>query len=46
MRNVLETLARTIIGFFILLLFTHVPGKKQRGQLSIFTYITGITFEQ
>lgn len=34
---------RTLIGFAILLLFTRLTGKKQLSQMTIFTYITGIT---
>lgn len=33
---------RTFIGFGLLLLLTRVMGKKQLGQMNIFTYITGI----
>lgn len=42
MDRILETSLRTIIGFSILLLLTRILGKKQLGQLTIFTYITGI----
>lgn len=42
MDRILETSLRTIIGFSILLLLTRILGKKQMGQLTIFTYITGI----
>ena len=42
MHNILETSIRTTIGFFVLLLLTRILGKKQLGQLTIFTYITGI----
>lgn len=42
MANVLETVMRTVIGFVILLALTRFIGKKQLGQLTIFTYITGI----
>lgn len=42
MHNILETSIRTIIGFFVLLILIRVLGKKQMGQLTIFTYITGI----
>lgn len=34
---------RTLIGFVILLLFARFTGKKQLSQMTIFTYITGIT---
>lgn len=37
-----ETLLRTSIGFALLLFLTRVLGKKQLGQLTIFTYITGV----
>lgn len=36
------TLARTLAGFSVLLLMTRLLGKKQLGQLTYFTYITGI----
>ncbi len=42
MNNILETLLRTSVGFFVLLFLTRILGKKQMGQLTIFTYITGI----
>lgn len=42
MDRILETSLRTIIGFSVLLLLTRILGKKQMGQLTIFTYITGI----
>jgi uncharacterized membrane protein YcaP (DUF421 family) len=42
MYNILETSIRTTIGFFVLILLTRILGKKQMGQLTIFTYITGI----
>lgn len=42
MHSILETSLRTIIGFSILLILTRLLGKKQLGQLTIFTYITGI----
>jgi uncharacterized membrane protein YcaP (DUF421 family) len=42
MQSVLETSLRTLIGFTILLFLTLLLGKKQLGQLTIFTYITGI----
>lgn len=42
MNHILETSLRTIIGFAVLLLLTRIIGKKQLGQLTIFTYITGI----
>lgn len=38
----METTFRTFIGFCVLLLLTRLLGKKQLGQLTIFTYITGI----
>lgn len=38
----MDIIFRTIIGFSVLLFLTRVIGKKQLGQLSIFTYITGI----
>lgn len=42
MQNILETVLRAGIGFAILLALTRLIGKKQLGQLTIFTYITGI----
>lgn len=42
MHSILETSLRTLVGFIILLLLTLLLGKKQLGQLTIFTYITGI----
>lgn len=33
---------RIFLGFFILLILTRLIGKKQLGQLNVFTYITGI----
>jgi uncharacterized membrane protein YcaP (DUF421 family) len=38
----METSLRTLVGFTILLILTRLLGKKQLGQLTIFTYITGI----
>jgi uncharacterized membrane protein YcaP (DUF421 family) len=42
MNTVIETSLRTVIGFTVLLILTRLLGKKQLGQLTIFTYITGI----
>ena len=42
MANVLEVSLRTLLGFLILLILTRLLGKKQLGQLTIFTYITAI----
>ena len=42
MHTILETTLRTLIGFTVLLVLTRLLGKKQLGQLTIFTYITGI----
>lgn len=42
MEHTLNTLLRTLTGFAVLLLLTRLAGKKQIGQMSIFTYITGI----
>jgi uncharacterized membrane protein YcaP (DUF421 family) len=42
MYSTIETSIRTIIGFTVLLILTRLLGKKQLGQLTIFTYITGI----
>jgi uncharacterized membrane protein YcaP (DUF421 family) len=38
----IETSFRTVIGFVVLLALTRFLGKKQIGQLTYFTYITGI----
>ena len=43
MSELLSAAIRTLIGFAILLLFTRLTGKKQLSQMTIFTYITGIT---
>lgn len=43
MSELLNAAIRTLIGFAILLLFTRLTGKKQLSQMTIFTYITGIT---
>ena len=43
MHEILGAAIRTLIGFAILLLFTRITGKKQLSQMTIFTYITGIT---
>lgn len=42
MHTILETSLRTIIGFTVLLVLTRLLGKKLLGQLTFFTYITGI----
>lgn len=42
MHTILETSLRTILGFGMLLILIRLLGKKQLGQLNIFTYITGI----
>lgn len=42
MDSVLETTMQTILGFCVLLLLTRFLDKKQLGQLTYFTYITGI----
>lgn len=43
MHSIFETLLRIVVGFSILLVLTRLLGKKQLGQLTIFTYITGVT---
>jgi uncharacterized membrane protein YcaP (DUF421 family) len=43
MNELWNAAVRTLIGFAILLLFTRITGKKQLSQMTIFTYITGIT---
>ena len=42
MHTIVETSLRTIIGFTVLLILTRLLGKKLLGQLTFFTYITGI----
>lgn len=42
MDSMIETSLRTVIGFCILLVLTRSLEKKQLGQLTYFTYITGI----
>jgi uncharacterized membrane protein YcaP (DUF421 family) len=42
MHTILETSLRTLIGFIVLFILTRLLGKKQLGQLTFFTYITGI----
>ena len=42
MQGIMDVTIRTLVGFFILLVLTRLLGKKQLGQLTIFTYITGI----
>jgi uncharacterized membrane protein YcaP (DUF421 family) len=43
LNELLYSAIRTLAGFVILLLFTRATGKKQLSQMTIFTYITGIT---
>ena len=43
MNELFSTAIRTLAGFTILLLLTRLTGKKQLSQMTIFTYITGIT---
>lgn len=42
MDKILDTALRVAISFAMLLLLTRIIGKKQLGQLTIFTYITGM----
>ncbi len=42
MHTILETSIRTVLGFLVLLFLIRVLGKKQLGQSTYFTYITGI----
>lgn len=42
MKEILDVALRALIGFVILLVLIRLIGKKQMGQLTIFTYITGI----
>ena len=43
MDGIIGTGFRTLISFSALLLLTRLMGKKQLGQMNIFTFITGIT---
>ena len=43
MNEGLMVLARGIIGFFTLLIFTRILGKQQVSQLTFFDYVVGIT---
>ena len=42
MQETYDLLIKLFFGFFALLILTRLNGKKQLGQLNIFTYITGI----
>jgi len=42
MERIWDTVIRTLAGFAVLLLLTRLAGKKQIGQMTVFTYITGI----
>jgi len=42
MNELINILLKAFTGFFVLLLLTRIMGKKQLGQMNIFTYITGI----
>lgn len=42
MHSIIETSLRTLTGFTVLLILIRLLGKKQLGQLTIFTYITGV----
>ncbi|MDF2546183.1 MAG: hypothetical protein K0R93_1081 [Anaerosolibacter sp.] len=42
MHSIFVTVVRTLLGFTVLFLLTRILGKKQIGQLTHFTYITGI----
>ncbi|MBB6214749.1 uncharacterized membrane protein YcaP (DUF421 family) [Anaerosolibacter carboniphilus] len=42
MHSIFVTVFRTLLGFTVLFLLTRMLGKKQIGQLTHFTYITGI----
>lgn len=43
MNSLFETPLRTLVGFATLLILTRLLGKKQLGQLTFFTYITGVS---
>ncbi|WP_331436938.1 DUF421 domain-containing protein [Paenibacillus sp. E194] len=40
----MEVIARTIFAFISLLTFSRLLGKKQMSHITLFNYITGITF--
>jgi uncharacterized membrane protein YcaP (DUF421 family) len=42
MSPILEVSIRTLIGFIVLMVIIRLIGKKQRGELSFFNYVTGI----
>lgn len=42
MKDILNTLLRTSVSFFVLLVLMRLLGKKQLGQMTFFTYIAGI----
>jgi len=42
MERIWDTVIRTLVGFAVLLILTRLAGKKQIGQMTVFTYITGI----
>lgn len=42
MNEIWGVIFRTTLGFTLILVLTRVMGKKQLGQMNIFTYITGI----
>lgn len=43
MIDALETIVRSLIAFFTLLIFTRILGKQQMSELTYFDYIVGIT---
>lgn len=40
----MEVIGRTFLAFIAMLLFNRILGKKQMSQITLFNYITGITF--
>ncbi|MFL1672885.1 DUF421 domain-containing protein [Paenibacillus dendritiformis] len=40
----MENIVRTLCAFISLLLFSRLLGKKQMSHITLFNYITGITF--
>ncbi|MGG0813527.1 hypothetical protein ABE142_12730 [Paenibacillus alvei] len=40
----MEVIGRTFLAFIAMLLFNRILRKKQMSQITLFNYITGITF--
>jgi uncharacterized membrane protein YcaP (DUF421 family) len=44
MNNVIDVFLQTLIAFFSILFITRILGRQQVAQLTVYEYITGITF--